>query len=424
MKNNRRIVLATFGSYGDLHPFVGIALKLKERGHHPVVATCEMYRAKIEKLGLEFFPVRPEIPDWKTHPEAMAKLMDLRKGTEYLVRNLLLPELRHTYDDLSNACEGADLLVSHPLVFAASIVAEKKSIKWISTMLQPMGFFSTFDPPALPQAPILSMMRYAGPTLWGLLFRAAKKSFESWNEPLHQLRMELGLPAKTKNLMFDANHSPTKVLALFSPKFATPQIDWPKQCVATGFPDFDDDGSNQELSETTRFFLEKGPAPIVFTLGTAAVRNPGSFYEESFQAAKLLRTRAIFLIGRETQNCLSKLPDTMHIAEYEPFSKLFPKALAIVHQGGIGTTAQVLKAGVPSLVVPHSHDQPDNAMRCEKLGVAKVISKAKYQAKSVARHLASLTTDANYQQRAKIVAADLIGDDGSLFAAMEIEKCL
>ena len=91
--------------------------------------------------------------------------------------------------------------------------------------------------------------------------------------------------------------------------------------------------------------------PIVFTLGSAAVHDPGPFFDESAKAAALLERRAVLLVGPEPGQMVGAGPDVA-VFGYAPFSKLFPRAAAVVHQGGSGTTGQVMRAGRPMLIVP------------------------------------------------------------------------
>ena len=161
----RRIVLTTFGSLGDLHPYIAIALGLQARGHEAVIATTRHYRQRIEARGIGFHPVRPDGPDLDADHDAMRRIMDPRKGSEYVVRELMMPALQESYEDILEAAQGADLLVSHVLTYATRLVAEKKGIPWASSFLQPLGFFSAYDPPVLPQIPFLSKLR----VLWTLL---------------------------------------------------------------------------------------------------------------------------------------------------------------------------------------------------------------------------------------------------------------
>ena len=183
------------------------------------------------------------------------------------------------------------------------------------------------------------------------------------------MRHELGLP-KGANPLFDAKHSPHLVLALFSRVLGVEQKDWPPNTLITGFCFYDADAGNAALPTQLEEFLAAGDAPVVFTLGSAAVLAAGQFYEHSAQAAMRLGVRAVLLIGSDTRNRPeAALPDSICVAEYAPYSALFPRASLVVHQGGVGTTAQCLRAGKPMLIMPYSHDQPDNARRMRRLKV-------------------------------------------------------
>ena len=152
----RRILLATIGSLGDLHPCLALALGLRDRGHYPVIASTELYRAKVERLGLEFHPLRPHTG--ADDPEIMRTLMDMRRGPEFLLRQLILPALPGTYEDLLAAAAGADLMIAGEIVFAAPLVAEKLRLPWVSELLSPFSFYSAYDPPVSPYAPSLAFL--------------------------------------------------------------------------------------------------------------------------------------------------------------------------------------------------------------------------------------------------------------------------
>src|SRR5580692_11711071 len=146
----KHIVLATLGSLGDLHPTQALALGLQSRGHRVTIATQQMYRAKVEAEGARFHAIRPNLtPDDR---EAMKLIMDARKGPEFLLKEMIFPQVRASYEDLMEAVRGADLLITHPITYAGPIVAEKTGIAWVSTVLAPLSFFSAYDPPVLAAA--------------------------------------------------------------------------------------------------------------------------------------------------------------------------------------------------------------------------------------------------------------------------------
>ena len=143
----KRVIITCWGSHGDLFPYIGLALALKARGHTAVVATSEMYRPNVEQEGLEFAAVGPSVDP--NDGDLIARVMDPVKGSEVIIRELLLPELRASYAELERAAAGADWLVSHPIVYATPLFAERHGVPWVSTVLAPMLFFSPHDPPVL-----------------------------------------------------------------------------------------------------------------------------------------------------------------------------------------------------------------------------------------------------------------------------------
>src|ERR1051326_9566093 len=110
-----RIVLNTFGSFGDIHPYMAVPRELAARGPDPVGATMEVYREKIEGAGLEFFPIRPNISQpQQQDAELLERLMEPRTGPRFLTEEVIFPAIRDSYADLLKAVDGADLLVTHP----------------------------------------------------------------------------------------------------------------------------------------------------------------------------------------------------------------------------------------------------------------------------------------------------------------------
>jgi UDP:flavonoid glycosyltransferase YjiC (YdhE family) len=177
----------------------------------------------------------------------------------------------------------------------------------------------------------------------------------------------------------------------------------------------------EELSK----FLDAGEPPITFTLGTSAVGSAGTFYEESVKAVRALKRRAVLLVGGDARNRpRDPLPAGVMAVELAPHDALFPRSAAVVHQGGIGTTGQALRAGRPTLVVPHAHDQPDNAFRSAKTGGARVCYPTQYKAERVASDLRTLLEDPSYLELARAAAKIVSAEDGAATSAAAILKIL
>ncbi len=405
-----RIILTTIGSFGDLHPKIAIALELRKRGHDVVFATHKEYQEKIEALGFEFHRIRPDNTAL-SDPQEMARMMDLKMGTEYVTRNWVCASLRETYTDLMNSAKDTDLIIAGEGVVASRLVAEKLGIRWALAVLQPISFFSAYDPSVIPMLPFLAKLRGFGVVNRGII-QLSKAIAKSWAEPVHQFRRELGLPTLIGNPFIDDKYSPYLVLAMFSPVLAKPQPDWAANTVITGFAFYDGSQSGVELTAELKRFLDAGEPPIIFTLGSAAVMTPGDFYQQSIQAAKLLKRRA------------DNLSFDIIAISYAPYSQIFPRACVIVHQGGIGTTAQALRAGRPMLVMPYSHDQPDNAARVERLGISRTVPRKQYLASRVVAALRELLENPNYAAKAAEIARIIQAEDGVGIACDAIEKQL
>ncbi len=420
---NRRIVLTAMGSLGDVHPYLAIALELQARGHSAVVATSACYRTKVESLGLEFQTLSPD-STFVTDPDLARRFMDYRWGTVRVIREVVLPVIRQSYaDTLAAVGRHADLLVCHPLTFATRLVAEKLGIPWVSTHVTPLGLFSPHDLPALPVLPDLTQrLRWLGPHIWGPLGELMTHATRPWARPIDQLRSEIGLPPCPDNPLVDG-HSPTLVLALYAECLAPRQVDCPPQVVYTGFPTFDRDPARAMSEELSRF-LDDGPPPIVFTLGVTAAMVGGHFFRASRSAAEKLGRRAVLIIGPTQIDDFSPFSDQHFTCSYVPFSKLFSRSCLIVHAGGIGTTGLVMRSGRPSLVVPHAHDQPDNAARLTRLGIARTIAPRRYTVDRSAKELERLLNQPAYAERAQAIGESLGNDDGAGRAADALEALL
>src|SRR5215210_2731555 len=266
----RKIVISTFGSFGDVHPYIAVALELKRRGHRPVIATSEIYREKLDALGLELHPVPPDLPGYD-RPEEVARMIgemiDPKKGPELVFTKFINPYLRGMYDALADATRDADLLVTHILSLAGPPLVEKTGIPWVSTVLAPISLFSNYDPPVFPNAPWVYHVLKLHPSVSRTLMRAARWKLDQLAAPLYKLRAELGLK-RGGNPMLEGQHSPRMVLALFSSAIAPRQPDWPPQTRVTGFPFYDrrDRAGDEEerLDPNLLKFLDAGEPPVVF----------------------------------------------------------------------------------------------------------------------------------------------------------------
>jgi len=414
-----------------LNPFVAIAIELKARGYEPCIAAQREFQATIEGEGVEFHPLRPGIEDIREElgletPEIVQRATRGSIGLEFAVRRIAMPFLKRAFDDMMEATAGADLVITHTSAFAGRLAAETRGLPWLSAALSPFTFMSDYDPPILSAMPALKVLREMTNARSDMaLLKFVKAASVLWTGTFQKLRAELGLP-RCDNPLFDGQFSSLGSLALYSPLFGAAQPDFPTRCTLTGFCFYDrQHGEPTSLTPEMQAFIDRGTAPLVFTLGSALVMEPGDFYDVSIAAARKVGRRAVLLVGPGNAQALISMstPADVHIADYAPHSVLFPHAAAIIHHGGIGTTAQAMRAGKPQLVVPHFGDQPDNANRVERLGIGRMLAPSAYNPTRAARSLASVLNTSHVARTAHM-ARQLSKEDGVAAAADAIEQAL
>ena len=422
------ILIATIGSLGDIHPKIAIALALQARGHKITFATSAHYHGRLTKLGFDAVNLRPDTID-PNDATQLAKFMDLQRGTEYLLRDYIFPAIEETYNDICALIESKkiDAIVTGELGYAVRLASITHNLPWASVTLSPGSFFSPYDMPVLPGVEVFSLLHRLGPSFNKILTAIGRARVAPWTAPYQKLCQKLGIPPQG-NPIFEAKHSPYLVLAAFSEVMGQRQPDWPANTVLTGFPYHDStpdlfDAAAAANQLKLQEFLAAGAPPLVFTLGSSAMFVPGRFYEESAAAARALNRRAILLMGQNA--LLADLPPTIMALDYLPYQDVFPHAAAIIHQGGVGTCAQALRFGKPTICVPYSHDQPDNAARLAKLGTSLTVPRVAYKADLVASKLATLLRpDGAFVVRATEAAEKMRGEDGDNACAKAIEKML
>lgn len=419
-----RVTIHAFGSLGDLHPYLAVAGVLKNRGNEVTIATNELFREEVGREGLIFAPIRPTYTDLTGNAlrEITERGQDPENGSRYIMEQLLLPHLKEIHEDLTAAVTGADVLISSVASIAASTVAAVTGVPWISTILSPKFALSPTDRASFLIGERLVTLPGLAP-LNSLLLAIARRAYSSWADELNRFRLSLGLPTHPDPLI-EGSQSDSLRLGLYSSLFA-PFCGNRKNFFLTGFPRYDRYATYDSLPPDLESFLASGERPIVFTLGSSVVRIAGDFYIQSALAARNLGRRAVLLVGNNADPRLNDYLDDRIVAfPYVQHSLLFPHAAAIVHHGGIGTTASALHAGIPALIVPHAHDQPDNGRRARDLGVARVLPRPGYNATTATRELAPLLEKPVYREKARALGERIRAEDGAATAADLIEEFL
>lgn len=374
------------GSSGDVHPFIGIGRALRARGHEVVVVTSEPFRTVAEQAGLAFHPTHSSEAFHEL--TGNADLWHPRRGLQLILR-AVGQVVREEYRHIGEVVEaGRSMLVGHTLSFAARTFEEVHDVPAATLHLAPSVFRSDHQQPAyVPGFDLSGAPRWFKRGAWSLIDRLAIDPHVL--PALNAWRRDLGLPPVAR-VFRDWLHSPRLVIGLFPPWFGPPQPDWPAALRLTGFPLYDQ-SDQDEVPADVEAFLGDGPAPLVFTPGSAN-RWGRPFFDAAVEATTRLGARAL-LLTRYREQLPPALPASVRHAPYVPLSAVLPRCAALIHHGGIGTCAQGLAAGVPQLTMPMGFDQPDNATRLSRLGVGRWVVPRRFSGPRVAAALHALLDD-------------------------------
>lgn len=358
----RRVLLTPVGSHGDVLPFLALGRTLAARGHEVILLAAAPFAGAAARAGLGFEATASE-----EEYEALTRridMRDLRRGLHDVMA--LMPEAARAQLALLERLHapGRTTLVGHTIAWGARLFEERHGLPALTVHLAPTGLRTVHDVTIGPGRSLAGWPVWLKRLLmWGVdRFEIDRHALPG----LSALRRELGLPPQPLPIRAWLN-SPQGVLGLFPEWFAAPQPDWPARVTLAGFP-LGEDAGERPAGAALEEFLAAGSPPVVVTPGSAN-RQALEMFEVLLAACQALGRRAL-LLTRYPEQVPAPLPPWAHQAEWAPLGRVLPRAAALVHHGGIGTSSQGLAAGVPQLVTPFAFDQPDNALRLVRLGVA------------------------------------------------------
>lgn len=377
-----RYRLITLGSHGDLLPFLHLAQGLQSLGRTVELIGSPMHRAAAQAQGLPF-------QSWCSEADEGQVLQDPRLFHPRRCLEALFTDFdRHlrAQVELLDAGEPAEVLIAHPMaVPAATLARAAGGARFVvSACLAPSNLRSCADPLLIGALRVPSWV----PLAWrrGLWRWVDRRHVDPLTLPwLNRARAERGL-APLAHFLPHLQQAPDATLTLFPEAFAPAAADWPTPRLVHGFPLQQDPAPVAE--PRLQAFLERHPRPWVFTAGTAN-QQAARFFATAVEALQRLG-RAGLLLSRSPEQIALPLPESIGRFAYLPLRSLLPKTAGLVHHGGIGTTAEALRAGVPQLVTPFAFDQFDNAARLQRLGVAEVLPAAGLRAAPLAKRLQAL----------------------------------
>jgi rhamnosyltransferase subunit B len=411
-----RFILTGIGSYGDVHPVIGLGTALASRGHDVKLITNPYFEELVKAAGLDFVPIstREEYVKLSTHPDLWHPIHGSRLVLKFATAGLLRP----LYEIVTSLfVPGETVLCAHALDFASRVAGEKLGAPVASVDFAPGMMWTLYDSPRLsgallgPRVPqwLKRLQFWISDTLFVRPILSAD---------LNGLRKELGLPP-VRRVFFQWMHATTMVLCMFPDWFGPPQPDWPPNTRLVGFPLWDAT-SAMELGEEVREFLAAGTPPIAFSPGSAN-RAAHQFFAAAVDACERLGRRGI-LLTKYPEQLPANLPSSVRHFGFVPLSRLLPHTVAFVQHGGIGSCAQGLAAGVPQLIRPMAFDQFDNSRRLVKLGVAEELSVRAFRGPAIAAALKRLIESPAVATKCRNLASRCDGPAALTAACVALER--
>ncbi|MEI7658016.1 MAG: glycosyltransferase [Phycisphaerae bacterium] len=423
MTGSLRTLLVTLGSHGDLRPLLAIGVEAIRRGGAATMLTSPHFEPEARRRGIEVIPFGPpeSVRDWVSRRPAT---MDAMRGPLTMLRDVIAPRTASLVTATLEAIDrsGPDVVVAHQACIGVRWACERAGVPYVDAALSPCAWMNPRD--------TLSLTPWRGraPTRRAVRFDVwIGRRLTGWlsDGPFNLARRSLGL-RPVRHVWFDELGASCMHLGLWSPSVRASLEGDPPDSIVTGFARLDDghdeheahdghDGHDGPLSGDLRRFLDAGSPPVVVTLGTAVTHAQPGFHAMVAEALSDTGVRVVLVTG-DADYVPPRLPASVFGASRVPFRALFPRASLVVHHGGIGTCAEAMAAGVPSLILPAAHDQFDNAARCERLGVATTLHLRTVETTRLRKAVLEAAGNATMRARAGELAERVGGESGAAIA--------
>lgn len=404
-----KIVILAVGTRGDVQPYIALGLGLRSAGNDVRIAAASNFEQFIRDYGLEYARLEGNFRELM-ETDIMQQLM--AKQNPFLAYREMTNMLRHILEcfaaDSWRACQGADALIFSTVAVTGYHVAEKLGIPSCWAPLQPISRTRAFPSMVIP-------IRYDHNGSLNLFTHILEEQL-AWQPSrsfVNRWRKEsLGLkpyPFSGPNAILEKNHYP--IIYGYSPSVLPKPLDWGDWIHVAGYWFLDHPVDWQSPVDLVDF-IQAGKPPIYIGFGSMNNRDAQTMTQIVVDAITLTKERAVLTTGWGSLSDMN-LPDTIYRVDAVPHDWLFPQMAAAVHHGGAGTTAAALRAGIPSVVVPHLVDQPFWGKRIFELGVGpRPIHHRQITAESLAKSITTTVNDKEMKRRATSLAERIQAEDG------------
>jgi sterol 3beta-glucosyltransferase len=416
-----KIGMQTWGSHGDVRPFLALAAGLRAAGHDVtlVITTIDMdaYAQVGAARGIKVVavgePIIPAAEAARILREIYA-IRDPMRQVEALMRLMFAPVEDEMFAASRRLCEENDLLIGHHILHPLQVAAEHAGKPYVSV------FLSHVSIPTGHAHPLAKLGLTGNRLLWWLTRIALNRQLLHYPNRLRRL---LGM-APARDLIDDVWLSPRLSLVGVSPTICEPRPDWPASVHVCGFLDMPNVEVEGVVPTTLEGFLANGAPPVYMTLGSWMPEDVAAETETLTlftQAARLAGCRAI-IQSPSAQACgFASSADILYVTA-APHHLIFPRCAAVVHHGGAGTTQSATLAGKPSVVIAHLNEQEHWASELRRLGIAgKVLKRRSVTARSLAERIVEVLTVPEMAVRAAEMGAAMRQENGVATAVKLIE---
>ena len=408
----QQFVIYALGTGGDIDPMVALGIELIRRGHRVSFLSNDYFQPRIDAAGLEFISVGT-IEQY--HQGNSVSAWESRNHVDNF-EHYHAPAFDPAFNYVKSLAGQPVLVLALGEENGAAVAAEKFGLPFVKMLLSPNIVFSAYSPPApmkwaIPKPIPRFIVRF-------LLRRNRKTRFKVFCRMEHTqtylaTRKRLGCP-----LTFQTQSNAVLQIGFFPQWFGMPAKDWPENLKLVGFP-LQNRASMNSRSELDAFIEQQG-APLIFTSGTG-VKDVAELFTEGRKMCEQLQVPGVFVGGASGAKLLHGSSLCLHL-DYIDFEYALAKALAIIHHGGMGTTAQAIKAGIPQLIRPIKYDQPDNADRIYQLGLGTYVMPEKFKAEQVAPMLRNMLQKAKNSKALRHYAADVSSTSAIVNACDLVEQ--
>lgn len=422
-----RITILTVGSRGDVQPYLALGLGLQRAGHQVTLASHEPFRDWVESYGLPFWPTAGNPMD-AIQGEAGRNWLESSQNPLTFVRRMFAvaqPMMEEILAAWEEACQNAELII-YPILasMGAQSLGEKLGIPVCAAYLQHVHRSALYQwslaQPQLRLGPLV----LEGPIYnRGTHFVAEHIFWQAIRPIVNRWRVQkLRLPRYPISSQFTAwVKSGALCLYGISPTVLPKAPEWGREIHMTGYW-FLDHPAEWQPSQQLQAFLDNGPPPVYIGFGSMSNRNPEAVTEIVIAALERTGQRGLLLSG---WGGLEKqaLPNHILAIDSVPHDWLFPQTAAVVHHGGMGTTAAGLRAGVPSIVTPFFADQPFWGWRVHKLGCGPTpIPRRQLTAERLSDAIHVALSNSEIQQAAERIGQKIRAENGVQNAVDLIER--